>query len=236
MPDWSNPGPFVLGGGETDIEEIHRSLRAAEGGEHGPGPVEGIEDLSRIAQATAIAGADRALERAFLQAFPGLATDALPLWEETLLSEGAASEVALRRLLELRWRAPNGATTPHLSADLLGISPQLAIEIEDPDLTDVTVPGKYLAPVGGAASYGGWSAALYPNRASRDVTRVVYTLAAGESGIPDEVSRAVTKLMQRRLPSTMTWTLGQKDPDDGGFFLLDGGENGNSVLDVTPMG
>lgn len=236
MLGWHNPLPFVLGGGPTDIEEIWRALRSAEGGERGPGPEGGDEDVARQVIATAIAGAERAIERAFFQAFPGIATDFLPLWEEALRSEGADSDVALRALLTAAWRPPDGATTPHLSQALLDISAQLAIEIEDPDDTDVTVPGKHVAPADNDPDYGGTSAALFPNRSSRDVLRVVYTLASGETEIPDEVTRAVAKLLRRRLPSTMLYTLCQKDPDDGGVFLLDGGENGNSVLDVTPLG
>ena len=233
---WSNPLPLSLGGGPTDIELIRDALRSAEGGEHGPGPQGGVGGGARIVQATAIAGAERAIERAFFQAFPGLATDALPIWEEALRSDGADSDVALRTLLELSWRAPDGATTPHLQQALLDISAQLTIQIEDVDDTDVTIPGKHVAPEDNVPDYGGGSAALYPNYASRDVLRAVYTLAAGETEIPENISRDVGKLLRRRLPSAQTYTLVQQDPDDGGFFLLDGGENGNSVLDVTPLG
>jgi hypothetical protein len=233
---WVNPIPFVIGGGPTDIEDMWIALRQAVGGEHGPGPEGGPEDLARQSKAIAIAGAERALERAFLQAFPGLAVDALPLWEEALLSEGAATDVALRALLKLAWRTPSGATTPSLAQALLDISSQLTIEIEDEDDTIVTVPGKYIAPSDNVPDYGTVTAAFKPNYATRDILRVVYTLATDETEIPGDVDRAVTKLLQRRLPSTMTWTLCQADTDDGGIFLLDGGNNGNSVLDVTPLG
>jgi hypothetical protein len=63
-----------------------------------------------------------------------------------------------------------------------------------------------------------------------------YATIASDVAWTEYVDRAVTKLLQRRLPSTMTWTLCQADTDDGGIFLLDGGNNGNSVLDVTPLG
>jgi hypothetical protein len=233
---WSNPLPFSLGGGPTDIEEIWRALRSAEGGEHGPGPEGGDEDGARIVQATAIAGAERAIERSFFQAFPGLATDALPIWEEALRSDGADSDVALRTLLELSWRAPDGATTPHLQQALLDISAQLTIQIEDVDDTDVTIPGKHVAPEDNVPDYGGGSAALFPNYASRDVLRVLYVLDGAEVAIPENISRDVTKLLQRRLPSTQTWTLVQVVDPDAPEFLLDGGDHGESLLDVTPMG
>lgn len=233
--DWTNPLPIVLGGGPTDIEGTWLALRSAEGGEHGPGPVGGLEDASRQIQAAAIAGTDRAIERGFLQTFPGLSTDALPLWEIALLSDGADTEVALRALLEALWRTPDGATTPHLAQALLDISAQLSIELEDEDLTIVTCPGKYLAPTDDVPEYGPFPAARLPNYGSRDVLRVVYTLGVGEIAIPENVTRDVTKLLRRRLPSTMTWTLTQVT-EGSAVFLLDGGIAGESVLDVTPLG
>jgi hypothetical protein len=234
---WANPLPFVIGGGPTDVVLIWRALRQAVGGEHGPGPVGGVEDLARQTKAVAIAGAERALERAFLQAFPALAIDALPLWEEALLSEGADTEVALRALLQAMWRTPRGATTPHLAQALADISPQLTIELEDEEHTDVTVPGKYLAPTDNVPDYGPYPAAKFPNRASRDVLRVVYLLDedTGETSIPADIEREVGKLLRRRLPSTMTYTLTQKGTPFF-VFVLDGGDHGESVLDVTPMG
>lgn len=239
---WANPGPCVGGGPPpgsecvTDVEEIRNALLSAEGGEHGPGKKDGLDDVVRQIEATAIAGVGRAAERAFFQAFPGLSTDALPLWEAALLSDGADSEVALRELLRLAWRAPNGATTPHLAQDLLDISPKLSIQLEDADETDVTIPGKYLAPVGNVPDYGSFSAARMPLYASRDVLRVVYVLDDDEVEIPSDIERDVTRLLQRRLPSTCTWTLGQVVDPEAPVFLLDGGDHGESLLDVTPMG
>lgn len=238
---WVNPGPCVGGGPPpgsscvTDVEEIWRALRAAEGDEHGPGPEGGLEDAGRQIAAIAIAGADRALERAFFQAFPGLATDALDLWQAALLSDGANSDVALRALLRLQWLSPNGATTPHLAQDLLDISSQLSIVLEDDDETDVTIPGKHLAPIGNLPDYGSFTAAWHPGYASRDVLRVVYALDVSETEIPPDVVRQVTKLLLRRLPSFMTWTLTQTSASVT-TFLLDGGPDGTSVLDRTPLG
>lgn len=236
MLGWTNPLPFALGGGPTDIEQVWQSLRSAEGGEHGPGPEGGLEDLPRQIMAEAIAGADRAIERAFLQAFPGLSTDALPLWEAALLSDGADSDVALRELLRLAWKGRDGATTPHLAQALLDISSQLLIQVEDEDAIDTTIPGKYLAPVDAVPDFGSFSAAAKPNYSSRDVLRVVYVLAVDEIAIPDAVERAAKKMLHARLPSTMTWTIGQVVDPDAPVFLLDGGDAGESVLDVTPMG
>lgn len=241
MFDFTNPFPIAFGGGPTDIETIWRALRTMVGGEHGPGPEEGIEDLARQQEATAIAGADRAIERAFLQVFPGHATDALPVWEALLLTAGAVDEVELRALLVAAKRNPKGATTPSLAESLAEISSQLSIELEDDDDTIVTIPGKYLAPADDVPPYGlaspaGLVSAVFPNYASQDILRVVYALdtVAGELEIPDDVSRAVTTLLNRRLPAWQTWTLVQTW--SGGVFLLDGGDHGESLLDVTPLG
>lgn len=238
---WTNPLPMALGGGPTDIEQIWRSLREMVGGEHGPGPEGGVEDLFRQQKATAIAGAERAIERAFLQLYPGLATDALPLWEDLLLASGTDTEATLRALLVLAWQAPDGLTTPHLIAELTAISAQLTIALEDVDTTHVTIPGKYQAPADNVPSYGlAWPAdhisAVLPNYATRDIVRVTYTLASGETGIPSAVTASVDDLFRRRLPAWQTWTLVQLDEDDGAGFFLDGGANGNSVLDVTAFG
>lgn len=239
--DWTNPLPFALGGGPTDIENVWRSLRAMVDAERGAGPEEGILDLARQQKATAIVGADQAIERAVLQAWPGLSTDALPIWEALYQVAGASDDTELRELLAVAWLNAKGASTPSLAEDLAAISAQLAIEIEDEDETIVTVPGKYLAPVDDVPPYGlaspvGLVSALFPNFASRDVLRVVYALdsVAGEIEIPDEVSRDVAALLNRRLPSWQTWTLVQQWA--GGVFLLDGGDHGESVFDVTPLG
>ena len=241
--DWTNPLPFMVGGGLTDIQAIWLSLRAATGGEHGPGEAEGIDDLARQARATCLAGALHAVERAFLQAFPDYATDALPVWDALLQSDGANTDPELRALLRLLWLPPNGSTTPHLTADLTDISSQLSIDLEDDDETIVTLVGKHLQPTDDDPTYGidwppgGLMSAVRPNFASRDVLRIVYTLDAttGEVEIPANVSRDVTKLLHRRLPSHQTWTLVQ-ELEGGSTFLLDGGDHGESVLDVTPLG
>ncbi len=238
MLGWTNPLPMALGGGPTDIETIWRALREMVGGEHGPGPENGVEDLFRQQKATAIAGAERAIERAFLQLFPGLATDALPLWEDLLLASGTDTEATLRALLVLAWQAPDGLTTPHLVEELTAISSQLTIAIEDVDTTHTTIAAKYQAPADNVPPYGlaspvGHISAVLPNYATRDIVRVTYTLASGETGIPSAVSARVEELLGRRLPAWQTWTLVQLDPDDGAGFFLDGGTNGNSVLDLT---
>ena len=241
MFDWTNPFPIAFGGGPTDIETIWRALRGMVGGEHGPGPEEGIEDLARQQEATAIAGADRAIERAFLQAFPGHATDALPVWESLLLTAGAVDEVELRALLVAAKKNPKGATTPSLAESLTAISSQLSIDLETDDEAIVTIPGKYLAPVDNVPPYGlaspaGLVSAVFPNYASADVLRVVYALdtVAGEIEIPDDVSRDVATLLNKRLPTWQTWTLAATWA--GGVFLADGGDHGESVFDVTPLG
>ena len=237
---WSNPLPIVLGPGPTDIEQIWRALRDMVGGEHGPGPEGGVEDLFRQQKATAIAGAERSIERAFLQLFPDYATDALPLWEELLYASGTDTEATLRRLLVLAWQAPDGLTTPHLVEALTDISEQLTIAIEDVDTTHVTIPGKHFGPDDATPYYGLSSpvdhiSAVLPNYATRDIVRVTYTLASGETGIPADVTANVAQLFRRRLSSWQGYTLVQLDTDDGPGFFLDGGANGNSVLDFTAL-
>lgn len=238
---WMNPIPFVIGGETTDIEDTWRALRGMVGGEHGPGPEHGIEDLARQVKAERIAFAERAIERAFLQNFPGIATDSLPIWEALTLVGGAENDVALRELVALAWRARKGTTTPSLVEALTAISAKLSIDLEDVDETIVTEPSKYLAPENNVPPYGlaspaGMTSAVLPNYASRDVLRVVYALDAGELDIPENIVRDVERLLHERLPSWQTWTLVQLSEDAGPGFLLDGGLHGESLLDVTAFG
>lgn len=238
--DFTNPLPFTLGGGPTDIESTWLTMREMVGGEHGPGPIGGVDDLARQARATSIAGAERAIERAFLQHFPALATDALPLYEALYQTDGANNDTALRALLVVAWLPPEGATTPSLAASLTAISAKLSVSIEDADKTIVTVPGKYFAPEDNEPPFGltspvAHTSAVLPNYATRDILRVVYTLAAGEIAMPDDVVRDVEKLLQKRLPSWQTWTLTQLSFDLGAGFYLDGGAHGESVLDFTAL-
>lgn len=238
---WMNPIPFVIGGATTDVEDTWRALRGMVGGEHGPGPEHGIEDLARQVKAERIAFAERAIERAFLQNFPGIATDALAIWEALTLVSGAENEVALRALVALAWQARKGTTTPSLVEALSAISPRLTIDMEDADETIVTEPSKYFGPENNVPPYGlaspaGMTSAVLPNYASRDVLRVVYTLDSGELEIPDNIVSDVTKLLHARLPSHQTWTLVQFSEAAGPGFLLDGGLHGESLLDVTAFG
>lgn len=238
---WFNPIPFVIGGETTDIEDIWRALRAMVGGEHGPGPEDGIDDLERQVVAERIAFADRAIERAFLQNFPGVATDALSIWEQLTLVSGADNEVALRMLVEAAWRAREGTTTPSLEASLTKISPKLSIDLEDFEVSHVTEPSKYFGPEDNIPPYGltsppGQVSAVLPNLATRDILRVVYNLESGELEIPENVTRDVAELLHERLPSWQTWTLVQYSADNGPGFFLDGGLHGESLLDVTAFG
>lgn len=236
--DWSNPLPFVLGGTPTDIEDRYNEIRSLEGAAEAPR--DGIWDLARQVEATAIAGCDRAIERAFFQLFPAIATDALPVWEAALQAIGADTEVDLRALLAALWQAPRGSTTPSLAADLTAISPKLSIVIEADADTIGSVGSKYLAPSSGVPPYGtgaaaGKVAAIFPGYASTDILRVVYALAAGETLVPIGVSREVTKLLQRRLAAWQTWTL-TTSAGPGTYMLTDGGSAGDRLTDITPVG
>lgn len=237
MLGWHNPCPMLCGGGPSDIESIWRALRSAVGGDKGAGSVDSIEDLARQQEAIALAGAERALERALFQHFPSYSIDALPLWQVLLHIDGAIDEPALREALRVAWLPPDGTTTSSLTADLTAISSQLSIVLEDDDEQATTVPGKYLACDGDVPPFAtgvavGRTSAVFPNYSSSDILRVVYALDGAEVDIPDEVTRAVTKLLHARLPAWQTWFL----VTDSGPFLLDGGDHGESVLDLTPLG
>lgn len=238
---WMNPIPFLIGGETTDIEDVWRAMRGNVGGEHGPGPEDGIEDLGRQVRAERIAFAERAIERAFLQNFPGIATDGLSIWEALTLVSGAENAVALRELVAVAWLPAKGTTTPSLAGALLKISPKLAIDLEPAEAAIVTEPSKFFGPEDNVPPYGlaspvGLVSAVLPNFATADVLRVTYTLEAGELDIPANIARDVQELLHERLPSWQTWTLVQTSPSNGGHFLLDGGVHGESLLDVTSFG
>lgn len=237
--NWTNPVPFSLGGGPSDIAATWRALRALEGGEHGPGPENGFDDAARQAIAQRLAAAERAVERAFLQAFPGLATDALSIWEALLLVVGAEDDTQLRQLLARAWLPPKGAATPTLEESLRAISLKLSVDLETESETTTTIVGKYLAPVDNvppfATGLSTATAAVFPGYSSTDVLRVVYTLDAGELVIPDDVTALVGDELHEALPSWQTWTL-TSYTDGAPVFLHDGGLHGESVFDLTPHG
>jgi len=80
---WHNPWPFEWGGGPTPDEAIYHAWRDALGSLPAKDDT-GIDGLWRQCRSSAIASVATFCERAVLQAFPHVATDHLPLWEDYL--------------------------------------------------------------------------------------------------------------------------------------------------------
>lgn len=80
---WHNPWPLEWGGGPTEDEKTYEAMRSAVGNLAAVDDT-GIDGLWRQCRAGAYASASTFVERAVLQAFPQVATDSLPLWEDFL--------------------------------------------------------------------------------------------------------------------------------------------------------
>lgn len=232
---WHNPLPMDVGGGETDTERVWTALRDAVG-EGGAGPVDGLEDAWRQIKAQAIAADFAAVERAALQGVPGYQTDHLEVYEQ-LLSIPRADTTAERQA------AVAAALVSQLAADVPSILQALkqidpAFEVDAVQWAQATVVyfGKAFGPLDGAPPYGtgqasGMSASGWPNYASDFVLHVRYQLAPGQTKPPAESTAAARRMLGEVLPAWVDFTI-----YTGVGFLLDGGPNGDSLLDLTAFG
>lgn len=227
--------PFLVGGGDTDEEEIYAQLRnPAIVGEGDVAVTEdGIDALWRKAKATAIAAALSAIERANEQAFPGHATDHIPVYEEILRIAQEDTLVERQRACETAWCLQISAEIPTIRAGLQAIDPALDVQSTDYDQAAITMFGKLFKPIDGLVPYGsGLSAnrlsAAYPNVATDFCLLVAYQLAPGQIRPSDAVLAAVAHYLNDVLPAWVDWWV-----FTGPGFYLDGGVDGTSLMDIT---
>ena len=236
-----NPLPFQLGGGASLSERIYTVLRRAAGERAGGSPIEpqgGIADAWRWAKAKAIAAVLSGDERAFSQAFPGLATDRLELFEAILGLAQAPTDAERAAACLAAWTASIAADIPSLTADLQKIDPHVTVDPVDYAQGTTTNLGKMFGGLPGAGqpyfgsptvSHGPSSAA--PNYSSDFVCHVRYTMPAGMLTPPVDKLAALKDRLQTVLPSWCGFVIYTST----GFYL-DGGADGTSLLDITAFG
>jgi hypothetical protein len=102
-----NPLPFRVGGGQTPSSQAYATLRQAVGKGGSAANDLGIDGLWRRSRAKGLAAGASAVRRALMQAFPFLATDALPYYERRLglLAAPGDSDTKRRAAIVPRWTA-----------------------------------------------------------------------------------------------------------------------------------
>lgn len=235
-----NPLPFQLGGGASLSERIYTVLRRAAGERAGGSPIEpqgGIADAWRWAKAKAIAAVLSGDERAFSQAFPGLATDRLELFEAILGLAQAPTDAERAAACLAAWTASIAVDIPSLTADLQKIDPHVTVDSVDYTQGTTTLLGKMFAglPGAGQPSFGiGTPSVLSsraPNYSSDFVCHVRYTMPAGMLTPPVDKLAALKDRLCTVLPSWAGYVIYIST-----HFYCDGGADGTSLLDSTAMG
>jgi hypothetical protein len=226
-----NPFPFMLGGGPTDVESTHRTLRAMVG--NGGAAAEGtIEDEWRFAKARGLAAAASAEGRAVHQFFPMFATDAIPTYEDKLgiVPPPEACEAERRQVVWEQWVKVISATASNIETELQKISPYFSVVPIDRKYTKTTIPGRYFEDheIGdpeacGPAFGGGRTHTAFPNYSTQFVCYVQFD--TGSTGyITESQKRLINRakdLLNTVLPAWVGFQISQVTEISGDGFILD---------------
>lgn len=209
----NNPVPFRVGGGPTNSQRAYAVLRQAVG-EGGSAPNDrGIEGLWRRSEAKGSAAATSSTRRAYLQAFPQCATDALPYYERILGLVPQGSEAERRALVVALWTKRGETPTPVLLDQLRALDSRLSL-IETPhSQAGTTQYGRAFAPLDPSleAPVFGLSRGhvQFPNYSTDSIVRVVFAVAHTGPLIESELSvvEQVRRLMRTALPADIDYTI-----------------------------
>jgi hypothetical protein len=240
---WMSPLPIRLGGGATRIERYYRGLRSAIG-DGGAGPPGGLEDVWRMIEARAIGASYDACARAAHQMWPQTMTDLLDGWEAKLGLPRAPTLVERQAVVRLALIRELDASLPAMRIELQDIDPNLDIENVDWTEEPMTQFGRAFGPLPGVSdlAYGtgrnaGRVASAWPNWSFGFLVRVRYQLPAGETLIPVASRARAEDYLNEVLPAWVDFELyNLADGSDGLGFYLEGGPNGDSLLDQTAFG
>jgi hypothetical protein len=230
-----NPFPLRFGGGPSPAQRAYAALRSALGGEEANalGPEGGIEDLVRRCKARVMGASAATVEAAFAQALPHTATTHLDLWAGRLGVELEETMVATRAAVVAEWLRKARGDLPSLNTWLATLSPHLSTASTPWLSAKTSVPGVTLTRPDFYMYATERAGSRIPNVSSRYLVRVKWDhVAAGAASPGPELRRKIGDHLNVSLPSWVDWKIHQIS----GPFYLDGGPDGTSLLDLTPMG
>ncbi|AUX31916.1 MULTISPECIES: putative phage tail protein [Sorangium] len=226
---WSNPAPLELGGDPSFTEAIWKALRDALG-KGGAGPEDSIEDLWRQAKAMALSAAGSTTQRAAVQAFPHLATNHIPVYEELLgiIPAPEASEEDRRKAITARWVDHLEADGPSLREAVQALDASADVETLSHDFSVTVHFGKAFGNRNVPNTYAGTTnrnGTNWPAYSTDLKVRVKYTLSGNASRPPRLFIEQLKVLLNERLPAWVDWYV-----TTGSGFYCDGGPDGRSLL------
>jgi len=227
----SNPFPFQVGGGQSESDAIYRALRSAVGkGGSAEDDVGTIDGVWRRARARGISQVSRTGERAALQAFPDIAIDLLPYYEDLFGLTPDPDET-----IESRQQAASAAYTervrasgPDLDADLLAIDSRLSVVALAFEESETTQHGRAFEDLASSEPFnGGRKSTLFPNFSTEFVVTVLFDI--GDGVAPTIAERLTLETVKRHLSKTLpAWVTFQIVTSIG--FTLD-----VDLLDLTAL-
>jgi hypothetical protein len=180
---WHNPFPCEFGSGETGIESTYLALRSAVGKGGSAEDDEGTsEGLWRQCRARAIASVGTFGERAALQAFPDLATDALPYYEHLLGITSAADDTddERRDAAAVLYALQIASAVPDIAVALDVLDARFSAITTAYAQSDTTLFGRAFEDFAAALPFGGGrKSTLRPNYSSEFVLYVLLDLGGG---------------------------------------------------------
>lgn len=179
--------PVDLGGDDSPVEKSYKALRSALGDGGTSEDEDSIDALRLISMSIGLAASAAFDERAALQAFPSLAQDALPAYEDILGIVPSVDETDVQRRADAssRWVDVQSSEIPILTATLRALDARFSVLDTPWSTSRVTLMGRAFAPyVPGADPFSRgvsgertWSD--YPNFSDRDIVVAVLDIGAG---------------------------------------------------------
>lgn len=226
----SNPWPMQWGGGPTDEEVVYNALRSAVGEGGSAKKDDGIDGLWRRCRARGLAAGGSFAERAALQAFPQVATDHIPVFEEEfgiIPPEGATDEDR-RQAIVAAYTLKAAQNEVELAERLFEVDPRFVLVNIPRALASTVQLGKAFQPQDGTPAYGGGRfGSAWPNYSS-DFCVVVRLPTVAVMPTPVDLASITyaKRLLRKILPSWVDFAV----ITSTGPFLLD-----VSPLDLTCM-
>ena len=226
-----NPCPFRVGGGPTASSKAYTTIRRAVG-EGGSAPDDrGIDGVWRRSRAKGLAAATNAKRRALLQAFPHLATDALPYYERILGLLSVGAEAERRDVVVPLWTRRPLKSTDELETSLQAIDARFSLVTTSREQSTTTQHGRAFAPLHPALespAFGLNGFSLLPNYSSGFQVFVLFDVGHAGNVTAQEARllEQARELLRSALPSWVDLAI---STTSGGFHLdID-------ALDLTGM-